>query len=197
MTPGFDPAVAVTALVALVGALFFIAYLARRGEVRETLPRRAVKIPCPVCDHPMIVAPKDLTPISTAEAGLVVSQAPEALGRKLAEFKCPHCDADHTFAVDGRRPEWIIANAFAPHTTLARCAECGTPLDAPPWPRGRYDKRIKDAPAVAARLGLVCGKCGAACCIECVKLASRGRTKDGSLRCPRCFRSPVERFYHP
>ena len=41
------------------------------------------------------------------EVGLAVRIEPELAGRKLAEYICPHCEADHCFAIDRGQPEWV------------------------------------------------------------------------------------------
>jgi hypothetical protein len=52
------------------------------------------------------------------------------------------------------------------------------------------------APRLDAKHGLICSRCGAVVCVKCCREASQGRTTDNSLRCPRCFRGPIEKFVH-
>jgi hypothetical protein len=157
----------------------------------------AIDYSCASCNKPLVIGKTDLTELSRPEMALAVRVRSDLTGRKLAEYVCPYCEASHCFAVDGRRIEWVGVNMYSPHTTSARCMDCGKTLRTPPWPAGTYDGRLNEAPSLQPDYGLICSKCHAVVCFACTQLATRGRTKDGSFVCPRCQRSPVDRSYHP
>src|SRR5690606_19301153 len=93
-------------------------------------------------------------------------------------------------------PEWIGVNLSAPEQKAPVCLECRKPLRIPPWSPGEYDGKVTQAPDLRADYGLECPFCGSLSCVRCAEEATRNRTPDGSLRCPRCRRHPVDRFYH-
>lgn len=187
--------------VVVVGSGLVVWYaLSARELARGTgRPRSggALEQACVSCNKPLVIGRADLTELSRPEMALAVRVRPDLTGRKLAEYVCPYCEASHCFAVERNRMEWVGVNLYSPHTTSARCMDCGKPLRTPPWPAGTYDGRLNEAPALQADFGLVCSKCHAVVCYACTQLATRGRTKDGSLVCPRCQRSPVDKTYHP
>jgi hypothetical protein len=166
---------------------------ARKGkkEVRE-----AVKMPCTVCQHPLVVAPNRLVAFSGPETSLVVRERPNIGGRPLAGYRCEQCEAFHVFATDTNPPEWIIANPFEGQAMTNRCLECREPLLRPPNPQGDRDNRLKDLEGLLPKHGLVCSRCGSVCCIACCQNATRGRTADQSLLCPRCYRGPVDKLHY-
>lgn len=159
--------------------------------------RGSLQMPCTSCNRPLMIAREELVPLSRPEIALCVRVKPELTGMNLAEYVCPYCDASHCLAVSKRTIEWVGANLYSPHHGAARCMDCGKLLRTPPWPRGTYDGHLKEAPSLLPDYGLVCSKCQAVVCVACTEKATRNRTKDGSFVCPRCFRSPVDRCYHP
>ena len=186
-----------TAGFALIG-LLLVLIMYQRGRAAKSgkkKPKNVVELECSVCHQPLVINVAELTPLSGAESALVVSERPDVSGRKMADYRCPYCDADHTFAVDVRPPQWIMANAFFGHSKTTHCNQCRKPLLRPSWPAGTYDQKLSDAPLQPDH-GLICSRCGANCCVACVRDATRGRTKDGSSLCPRCFRGPVDKVFH-
>ncbi|MDZ4859586.1 MAG: hypothetical protein SGI88_11445 [Candidatus Hydrogenedentes bacterium] len=158
--------------------------------------RNTVELSCSNCQKQMVVTAAELQPLQSVEIGLSVRDNPSLAGRKLAEYTCPYCDAIHCFTVDKRTPEWVGANLYSPQTKGTRCLNCSKPLRTAPWGEGAYNKRLNEAP-LQPDYGLQCSRCNAVVCVQCTIDATRNRTKDGSFICPRCFRSPVDRTYHP
>lgn len=167
-----------------------------KTPVRGVDASNTLQIPCSVCQKQMVVPPGDLVPLQPVEVALCVRALPKLSGRKLAEYTCPYCDAAHCFAVDKRTPEWVGANLYSPQTKGTRCLNCSKPLKIAPWGEAAYAGRLQEAP-LQPDYGLVCSKCNAVVCVQCTVDATRNRTKDGSFVCPRCFRAPVDRTYHP
>ena len=189
-----------TGVFLLAGTL--VVLLGPSGERRPAAPARRGKrapleMPCTVCQKPLISEQGELRALQGAEVGLVVRSKPEAVGRMIAEYVCPYCEAAHCFLVDARPPRWLGANFSQPQTKTTHCFECRKPLRTPPWPEHAYDGRLEEAPHLPPDLGLVCGRCQAVCCVACCTAATKHRTPDGSLLCPRCFRGPVDRVFHP
>ncbi|HRI88413.1 MAG TPA: hypothetical protein PLJ47_06095 [Candidatus Hydrogenedentes bacterium] len=164
--------------------------------VRAVVARDTAQLACTICQKQMVIPAEDLKPLQGVEMALCVRDNPALAGRKLAEYTCPYCEATHVFAVDKRAPEWVGANMFSPQSKGTRCLNCSKPLRTAPWGEGAYDKRLNEAP-LQPDYGLQCSKCNAVVCVACTLDATRNRTKDGSFVCPRCFRSPVDRTYHP
>lgn len=157
---------------------------------------QVIETPCTVCQHPLKAVVRDLARLDPQDTGLVVRERPGVYGRPLAELRCPSCRASHIYAVDRAPPEFVVTNAISTTVRLNTCAQCRAPLRRPPWPRGAFDGKLADAPPLDGKLGLVCGNCAAVVCVECCQEASRGRTAENTLRCPRCFRVPIEKFHH-
>lgn len=193
----------ITVVIAVLGMAVVLArtHRARTSKAgpahRGDVPPVAADLPCSSCGKPLVVHRSELVPLSRPEVALCVRVQPDLVGHKLAEYVCPYCEASHCFVVDGRTPVWVGANLYSPHQGGARCMDCGKPLQTPPWPAGAYDGRLNEAPSLQPDYGLVCSKCHAIVCVACTRLATRGRTKDGTFVCPRCARSPVDRSYHP
>lgn len=158
--------------------------------------QNVVRTSCPTCQRSLTIAPGDLQLLRGVELALCVRDNPKLGGRQLAEHICPHCEATLIFAVDVRTPEFVGANMFSPQTKGTRCLNCGKALRVAPWGEAAYYKRLHEAP-LEPDYGLVCSKCNAVVCVACTIDATRNRTKDGSFVCPRCFRSPVDRTFHP
>ena len=193
---------AATALVGIAGfAGVLLWWMRQRRPAGTAAPKAArsktMEHPCENCGRTMIFAPGDLSPLSPSEVGLVVRTAPKWLGRKLAEIDCPYCGASHCFAVDRKPIQLAGCDLYTPQTGAGRCVDCRTPLGTPPWAAGTYDGRFEEVPELRPNFGLVCERCQAVCCVACCQKATRGRTKDGSLLCPRCFRGPLAKIYTP
>ena len=164
--------------------------------VRGVYATNTVEQQCNVCQKQMVIPAADLVPLQSVEMALCVRTMPALMGRKLAEYTCPYCEAVHCFTVDKRTPEWVGANLYSPQTKGTRCLNCSKPLKIAPWGEGAYNKRLQEAP-LQPDYGLVCSKCDAVVCVACTVDATRNRTKDGTFVCPRCFRPYVDRTYHP
>lgn len=164
--------------------------------VRGVYATNTVEQQCKVCQKQMVIPAADLVPLQSVEMALCVRAIPALMGRKMAEYSCPYCEAVHCFTVDKRTPEWVGANLYSPQTKGTRCLNCSKPLKIAPWGEGAYDKRLQEAP-LQPDYGLVCSKCDAVVCVACSVDATRNRTKDGTFMCPRCFRPYVDRTYHP
>lgn len=151
---------------------------------------------CDSCQRIMAIHANEVAELIGPEMGLLVSQKPSFVKRKVGEYRCPYCDSNHYFAMDVSPPEWIAANIYEPQQATNKCAECRNPLKRIPWARGQHDGEVLKAPGLLPEHGLVCSRCDAVCCARCCQDATRNRTSDGSLLCPRCFRGPVDRFHH-
>lgn len=183
------------ALIGVVGVFVGLRWRSRRRSGKAPDPVD-VEMKCTLCQAELSLRRSDMAPLSSVEAALLVSEYPDTLHRKLAETRCSTCNANHTFVVDLTPPVWICANSFEPGGMSNHCAQCHKPLARPDWPVGAYDGQVDLAPGLKPLHGLKCPRCDAACCVECVKDATRGRTADGSFLCPRCYRGPVNQFYY-
>ena len=189
LVPGVFAALAIAGLLAWQRA--------RRLRNEGVAPlREAVHMTCPTCQHPLVVSPLQMTPLSPAEIGLVVRGKPAWVKRKLADYECPHCSAAHVFAIDSVPPAYLGADLYTPHARGLHCMECHKTMQRPVWARGEYDKRLQEAP-LSMDHGLECQFCKAVFCYECAERTSRHKKKDGTLFCPRCHRYPVEHVFHP
>lgn len=151
---------------------------------------------CSECCKAMVVAVEQVRELSPSERGLVVRDYPHVAGRPLGEYLCPHCQAAHCFATDTPVLEWIAANCYSPQTKTGRCLECRKMLRTPPWPRGAYDGRLRDAPRMEPDYGLQCPYCKSVVCIACAERVGHGRDQDAAYTCPRCRRKPISTMYH-
>ena len=179
--------------IMLVLSLSIRRFYKRTGRIRRTY---AIEMPCTVCQSLLTLQSGELIPLTPPELGMVVCVHPELNGRKLAEYRCLHCDALHYFMIDVNPPLWVAENIYEPQSKKSTCSECRKPLKRPGWQEGLYDGRIEQAPNLEDSHGLVCSHCGAACCFKCCRFVTRNRTNDGSLLCPRCSRGPVDKVYH-
>ncbi len=157
---------------------------------------QVIDVPCSVCQRRLSAVVRDLTRLDPADTGFVVRERPGVYGRPLAELRCPSCRASHVYAIDRAPPEFVVTNAISATARLNTCAQCRAPLRKPAWPRGTFDGKLAEVPKLDPKHGLVCGRCAAVVCVECCQEASRGRTAENTLRCPRCFRTPIEKFHH-
>ncbi|MBX7255798.1 MAG: hypothetical protein K1Y02_05515 [Candidatus Hydrogenedentes bacterium] len=193
----------VSVIIGIAGTVVVLALTLRawmrskEGSTRGGGPTSSFEMECNTCHRHLVIHPHQLVTLSGPEMALCVRVKPELRGRKMAEFVCPYCEASHAFLMDRRPPEWIGANLYSPQVKTSTCMECSKPLRKAPWPPMLYDGRLNEAPELHADLGLVCSRCQAVVCVACVKNATRNRTKDGSLVCPRCHRTPVNRVFHP
>lgn len=192
-------ALAVTVLGLITLSLLWYAF-SSRGRLGSLYARNrdgSFQMVCAVCAAATEVRPDGLVRLSSAEKALVVREKPAALGRDLVEYVCPQCDASHCFSAGRNAMELMGVNLYEGQQFQVMCKECRRPLEAPPWPAGSFDGRVNEAPGDVGALGLVCPFCGASSCVTCCRTSTRNRTGDGSLLCPRCYRGPIERFFHP
>jgi hypothetical protein len=181
----------------VAGVLLVLAAAAvlRFSRRRPRTSSETVSLDCTVCHRPLVFNVAEMEMLSPTELALVVCTRPEVVGRKIAEYVCPHCEAAHEFLMDVRPPVWIGANSYRPQAAGGNCPECHVRFRSPSWPRGTFDGRVAEAPELAPDFGLVCSRCGAICCVACTQRHSHNRAVD-ALICPRCSRGPVDRFYH-
>jgi len=178
-------------------AVFAIGLLAVLTPRLVRNPRQQrVEFSCPVCQHTLRAAVAEFFRVDAQEMGFVVRECPEAYGRLLGELKCPKCKSSHVFAIDTSPATFLVTNAVSATARANTCNQCRAPMKSPPWPRGAYDGAWTTAPKLDGKFGLICSHCGAAACLACCQEASRGRTAENTLRCPRCFRIPMEKFAH-
>jgi hypothetical protein len=152
---------------------------------------------CTVCGRQLVFSRNALEPLSAPEMALAVRALPAIVGRALADYTCPYCEASHCFAVDRRRVEWLGANLYQPQEMSSHCFECRRPLKRLPGGSGGLTEKIADTSALDADTGLKCSRCHSICCVECCRKATRGRGTEGGLICPRCSRRPVDQLYYP
>ena len=193
MGPLVLPIAIVLAAVCILVVLTPRLMRAGKGDLEA---RRSHEMRCTVCQQPLVIAPGQFETISGPEVALVVRESTKVEGRPLAGYRCPYCEAFHVFAMDANPPEWIIANPFEAQAATNHCMECRSRLLRPPWPKGQFDGRVEEAEGLLPKHGLVCSRCESICCVACCKDATRGRTEDGSLLCPRCHRGPIDTFRH-
>jgi len=167
------------------------------GDRRERDRDGAFPHACAVCGDTTLVTPAELHTLSSAEKALAVRERPGALGKHLVEYVCRRCDASHCFAVSEGALYLVGVNLYLGQHFSNRCAECRRILARPAWGPGEYDGRIAAAPGNRDGYGLRCRHCGAISCTACCTSATRNRTPDGSLLCPRCFRGPQDTYFHP
>lgn len=165
-----------------------------RGNRGHGGPRRT-QITCSVCHNELQVHAEDLERITGSDVALIAREYPAAQGRPLGHLRCTKCGAYHVFALDSRPPSFLVTEPFE-GIDLYNCSQCHKALAKPSWPKGQYDNRINEAPGLSPQHGLYCARCKSIVCVQCCREATRGRTKDGSLLCPRCFRGPVTQFHH-
>ncbi len=195
--PSLGPLVLPIAIaVAAAGILIVLTPRLLRSGTSKRFAGAALEIPCTVCQQKMTISKADLEPITGPEAALVVRERSAAQGRRLGGYRCPDCEAYHVFATDTSPPKWLLANPFEPQRATNHCMECRQPLQRPQWPQGQYDGKLQEAKDLQPKHGLVCPRCGSICCVACCQDATRGRTQDKSLLCPRCYRGPVEKIHH-
>lgn len=192
----------ITAVVAIAGAgiVLWLAWRIREAtnpSVTRVRSDHSFEFECSECGQNLVIPFQELTPLSGPEMALVVASHPEWVGRKLAEYVCPHCEASHCFAIDRRPPVWVGANLYAPQSKSNRCQECGKRLRAPHWSPDPEKDLVKNAPDLQPDYGLVCSRCGAVCCVACVAQYSRQDVREEGTRCPRCGRGPIDRIFRP
>lgn len=191
--------IGLTVLALVTAGLLWFAAIGRRRTAGAFARNRdgSFQAVCAVCAASSEVRPDALVRLSPAEKALVVREKPNALGKDLVEFVCPHCDASHCFSAGREAMGLVGVNLYDSQQFQVQCKECRKTLEAPPWPPGAFDGRWREAPGETDDLGVVCPYCGATCCVACCKVTTRNRTKDASLLCPRCYRGPLDQFFHP
>lgn len=181
----------------LVVVLLILVLRARPKSPKKRALRGSFQLTCNVCQHELVIETQDLQLLVGTDIGLAVRAIPKIVGRKLADYTCPYCEADHCFAIESGKPEWVGVNLYSPQSAGSQCLDCRKPLRRPPWPKGQYKGRPLEAPNPSPDYGMVCARCDSVCCVACVKKATRNRTTDGTLLCPRCHRSPVDEYFYP
>jgi hypothetical protein len=192
----------ITALVALAGGAVVIWLALRLQKTAEPdaargRRRSAMDYECSECGQSLVIQPDELTRLSGVEQALVVGYRPKMVGRNLAEYVCPYCEASHCFAVDRNPPVWVGANLYAPQSKTSNCQECRKRLRPPHWPPGSAPDAPREAPDLQPDYGLVCSRCGAVCCVACVSRFSRVDLREQEGRCPRCGKGPVNAVFRP
>lgn len=185
-----------TIVAAAVGILLVLTPRLLRRRPPKQSARRALEMPCTVCQQKLVVPLADLESITGPEIALIVRECSASAGHKLGGYRCPYCEAYHVFTTDTSPTKWLVANPFEPQRMTNHCMECRQPLLRPPWPQGQYDGKLQEAKGLLPKHGLVCSRCGSICCLACCQDTTRGRTQDQSLLCPRCFRGPVDKIHH-
>ncbi|MDP7639360.1 MAG: hypothetical protein QGG73_06550 [Candidatus Hydrogenedentes bacterium] len=185
--------VPITAGFAAVALLVLIAPTRRSNRAHAR--GQIVGFDCPSCQQTLLIHPGEMAPISPVEIALVVSVKPSVVGRALGEYRCPYCDADHCFAIEAWPPEYVTSNAYESQAFTTHCPQCHKALRKPGWPPGDQDENALANSDMSDDHGLVCYRCEGVSCVSCCRGATRNRTKDGSLLCPRCDRGPVEKVF--
>lgn len=185
-------------LTAVIGSFVVLAwiYFARRNAGQSG--GKALSVGCPICRQALNVGLGDVRPLSNVEMALAVSAHPSLVGKPLRSMNCATCDAELTFEQVKQGLRYVGVNIYSPQDMTEHCQNCGKPLATPPWAPGTYEGHVAAAPLQQhTHVGLICGRCDARCCYSCVRNTTRGRTSDGALMCPRCFRTPMDRIFYP
>lgn len=192
-----DYVVPITVAFAMIGLFFVLGmtYIERRKRSGGSRAD-AIEMECTACHKMLVIHQNDLTRLSPQETGLIVAAHRLDSGPRLSEYRCPYCKASHTFNIDARPPLWICADSFEPGHAGNHCVNCHKELAKPHWPPNTFEVNVATAPQLQDNHGLVCSRCGAVNCAACVIDVTRNRTTDGTLKCPRCFRSPVNKVHH-
>lgn len=122
-----------------VGLVFLFAHNRRKREESKPMAFGTSELMCTVCQKQMTFTHKQLVILSDVEMALAVGVRPALLGKKLAEYVCPSCDAAHCFDTGGRRLKLVGVNLYVPQDTGNRCVNCHKHLKNPPWPPGACD----------------------------------------------------------
>jgi hypothetical protein len=198
--PHFEIAILATSMIVLIGIVLRLTWLtlrepARSGEIALNRDGSFAMV-CVCCGESAEVPASALAPLSSAEKALVVRERPGVVGQRLVEFPCPACDASHCYSVHRQTMTYVGVNLYQGQHSQANCKECQRSILTPPWRKGAFDGNVGAAPGDTSALGLSCKFCGAICCVPCCQDATRNRTADGTLLCPRCFRGPNDQFCH-
>ncbi len=190
--------IAVSAACAATGTLALLVWfvLRTRGP-RFGGPGKgaAFELVCRVCNRDLVFGPSELVALSPVERALSVRAKPELVGHPLAEYVCPYCEAAHCYVTDEKPPRYAGTNLYQPQAGGARCMECGRELRAAPPSVTEVDFAAGGTTGLSEDCGLVCERCHAVCCVRCCEKTTRGRSLDGNLACPRCFRQPIREVF--
>ncbi len=185
----------VTVAVACGGAALVLLLVGRGRSSKGTGGAgRAMEMECSVCQKHLIFNRDDLFTITPTEIALVVRTQPTLVGKKLYEYVCPYCEASHCFVIERGNAQWVAVNSYNPQAVTTKCMECGKPFQRPPWAKGLYDEKLQMAPQLRDEYGMICSRCGSRCCVSCCRKATPRDTLP--FHCPRCQRSPVDKFLH-
>lgn len=198
--PLFEMAIVAASMLILTGIALRLTWLALHSPSRTSeiaLNRDgSFAMNCAVCGEHAEVPASALDPLSSAEKALVVRERPTVVAQHLVEFPCPACDASHCYSVRRNTMTLVGVNLYQGQHFQANCKECQRLIVAPPWRKGAFDGNVGAAPGDTSALGLACKYCGAICCVPCCQDATRNRTADRTLLCPRCYRGPNDQFCH-
>ncbi len=198
--PPFEIAILALSLCSLIAIVLRLTWLTVRSPTRSgeiALNRDgSFAMVCACCGESTEVPASALATLSSAEKALVVRERPGIVGQHLVEFPCPACDASHCYSARRHSMTFVGVNLYQGQHFQANCKECQRLIVAPPWRKGAFDGNVEGAPGDLSALGLTCQFCGAICCVPCCRDATRNRTVDGTLLCPRCFRGPNNQFCH-
>lgn len=151
---------------------------------------------CPDCQSEVRIIQGGLKHLDPADAAMIVRLVPDAPMYHIGETRCPKCQSWLAFRIDQWPPGFLTVNATEGHVATNSCTQCRKPLRKPEFPKGAYDGESAALAKLPIDIGLICSRCNALNCVACVVDATRGRTKDGSLLCPRCYRGPVDKVHH-
>lgn len=182
-------------VVALVGMIVLTPRMLSDNKDRKRNRSLHIHV-CPNCQQHVSMTPEGMRHLDTNDSALVIRNFPDAPAYDLAEIRCPECNSTLVFRVDEWPPVYLAANILEGHTAKNSCTQCRTPLLKPQFPVGEFDHDTNALPRLPDNIGLICSRCNAVNCLVCVKDATRNRTADGSLLCPRCYRGPVDKVHH-
>ncbi|MFP6583924.1 MAG: hypothetical protein VCD00_15400 [Candidatus Hydrogenedentota bacterium] len=182
-------------ILALGGMTVLTPRLLSENKTRRQ-ERKTCTHTCPNCQHDTSLNPNGMRHLSVTESALLIREIPDAPQHDLADIRCKACQSSLVFRVDQWPPGFLAVNVIEGHTAKNSCTQCRIPLMPPEFPAGAYDGDHDALQRLPAHVGLICSRCEAINCISCVVDATRNRTQDGSLLCPRCYRGPVDKVHH-
>ena len=181
--------------LAVVAMLVVAPRMAKENKDRAN-NKRTYTYTCPDCQQPIHITPNGLRPLDPADAGMIIRLAPDAPQYHLGDVRCLSCKSTLTFRTDQWPPGFITMNATEGHVSKNSCTQCRKPFRKPEFPPGAYDGDADALKRLPHDIGLICSRCGSLDCVACVVDATRNRTADGSLLCPRCYRGPVDKVHY-